>query len=326
MIGSKKYTLYAEYPSMVAGPSGTGDMGAVSTMKSTKYSITGGGTATVYGNVVQFVTKIPTDFAVDSTGSVTSAKASVSVSGSRFTQVVGDCKTTGPIYGDYGWSKQIPTYKCGAFMGKNGDITANVKAVNVAGDRSVVEIFVDFPGETGFCGGYWSPLMVFFDKARPEFSNVSEFPLNPGGKVAWPEHNSPGYFLAMDRDGTGKIEKKEELFGDGGGFRNGFEALKALDSNHDGVIDAKDKDFKKLVLWNDKNGDGISQKSELVRVSAKLQKISLKYETTYQGIGKYAEVREKAKFWFKDGKGRTKEGDILDIWLAPRDNPTLAQQ
>ncbi|MBO9667799.1 MAG: EF-hand domain-containing protein [Bdellovibrio sp.] len=325
-VGEKEYQLYAEYPSKVAGPDGTGAIGKVQNMSTSKYSISAGGTAAVYGNIVEFKTKIPTDYSVDATGTVTMTKGTVSLGASSFRQEVIDCKSGGPVYGQYGWSSQIPTYKCGEFMGKTGDVTASIGGFNVSSDRSIVEIFVSFPGETGFCGGFWSPLMVFFDEQRPRFDNISEFPLNPGGKVAWPEANSPGWFLALDRDDSGKIEKKNELFGDGAKTRNGFEALKELDSNHDGVIDRKDKQFKKLVLWNDKNGDGISQKNEMVRASLKLQKISLKYESTYQGIGQYAEIREKAKFWYKDSKGRMKTGEILDIWLSPRDNATVAQK
>jgi hypothetical protein len=39
--------------------------------------------------------------------------------------------------------------------------------------------------------------------------------------------------------------------------------LAALDKNSDGKVDAKDPVYKKLVVWQDSNGDGVSQKSEL---------------------------------------------------------------
>ena len=56
----------------------------------------------------------------------------------------------------------------------------------------------------------------------------------------WPMANTP--WLALDRDGNGAIEDGSELFGSGTRLasgaraRNGFEALRELDSNGDGVV------------------------------------------------------------------------------------------
>jgi hypothetical protein len=50
---------------------------------------------------------------------------------------------------------------------------------------------------------------------------------------------------------------------DGRKASNGYEALAALDSNGDGVIDARDEAFGKLQVWVDGNADGMSQKDEL---------------------------------------------------------------
>src|SRR5207253_11090393 len=166
--------------------------------------------------------------------------------------------TPGAVWGSYEWSSYVPTYGCGEFMGKTGTLTASVGGIAVSTDTSNIEINVSYPGQTGFCGGYWSPLMVFFDDQRPNFDNSSKFPLNPGGETMWPKADHPGWFVSLDRDGNGLIDKKNELFGENEAeaTANGFDALKKLDSNKDGVIDAKDKEFKNLVLWKDKNGDG----------------------------------------------------------------------
>ncbi|WP_413561279.1 EF-hand domain-containing protein [Bdellovibrio sp. HCB209] len=328
-VGSKEYTILAEYPSIVATASGTGDAGKISTMSAEKAKVLSGtstitSTAAVYGNVVQFKTKIPTGISVDENGKIdTSNSGKIVLKGSEFEQIVENCNT-GPVWGAYGWSSKIPTYGCGEFMGKDGVVSATFGGVNVSPDRSVMEIFVSFPGETNFCGGYWSPLMVFFDDKIPKFTNVSEFPLNPGGKVHWPEANSPGYFVAFDKDGNGKIDQKDELFGDGIEFSNGFEALKKFDSNKDGVIDSKDKMFNRLVLWQDKNGDGVSQKKEIVKLSSKIMSISLKYETNLESLAGKAEIRERATFKYKNAKGKVKTGNIYDIWFAPYIETSLA--
>ena len=76
-------------------------------------------------------------------------------------------------------------------------------------------------------------------------------------------------FLVLDRNGNGQIDSGRELFGvdtvksDGTKASNGFDALKDLDSNGDGVFDAEDAEFSNIRVWQDKNQDGVSQSSEL---------------------------------------------------------------
>lgn len=315
VVNGKTYSLSINYPAGIVTPEGVtgGHM-----QKLTDVSLPAGSSASLFGNTVVVKTAIPSEVFVDETGNITMAdKGDVYLSGYAFNQQVMDCEQTSNIYGSMGWSSQTATKKCGEFMGKDGPLTASLGGISVSSDRSTVDINVSFPGQTGFCGGYWSPLMVFFDEARPRFDASSDFPLNPFGKTMWPEANSPGWFVALDRDGQGKIEKKEQLFGDNASIENGFEALRKLDSNKDGVIDKRDKDFKKLVLWRDTNADGVSQKGELIKLSKKIEKISLNYEKGHiQAFGKYAEARERAKFWYRE-KGKLKTGDIVDIWLAP---------
>ncbi|WP_413557364.1 EF-hand domain-containing protein [Bdellovibrio sp. HCB209] len=325
-VGGATYQLFAEYPAALVGAKGSGNptSGQVGYFNP---SIAGvkpvGGKVSAYGNIVEFKTSIPTSVSVDNEANITVSKDPVALGDLSFKQTVQDCSAE-PVFGDYGWSSKMPTYACGEFMGKDGEITATFGGFNVSPDRSLVELFISFPGETGFCGGFWSPLMVFFDEKLPTFNTISDFPLNPAGKTYWPDANSPGYFLAIDHDKNGKIDKKDELFGNNNSAKNGFEALRQFDTNKDGVIDAKDKDFGKLVLWNDKNGDGVSQPDELVKAKNKLTKISLKYTVTAESRGK-AEIRERAKFSYKDSKGKTKTGNIYDIWLAPYVPTTLAE-
>jgi large repetitive protein len=75
--------------------------------------------------------------------------------------------------------------------------------------------------------------------------------------------------LAMDLDGDGLINSGAELFGDrtvladGSRALDGWAALRAMDSNHDGVMDANDADFNQLLVWVDANGNGVSDAGEL---------------------------------------------------------------
>lgn len=318
-IGGSVYNLWVEYPaSLVTAGGMTG--AAVKPMAASTYASSVIKSAAIYGNTVVLKTPFKTGVSVDATGKITMpASTSVSMSNGSFMQNVKDC-TTGPVWGSYGWSSYMPTYGCGEYMGKTGKLTASVGGISVSADTSNIDINVAFPGQTGFCGGYWSPLMVFEDEKRPSFENSSKFPLNPGGETMWPKADHPGWFVALDRDGNGRIDQKNELFGEEGEkFANGFETLKVLDSNKDGVIDSKDKDFKKLILWQDKNGDGISQPEELLPLPNKITKISLKYKKdTVRLLGEHAEERERSKFWFRDAKGKIKQGDIIDIWIAPK--------
>lgn len=180
---------------------------------------------------------------------------------------------------------------------------------------------VKFPGSEGFCGGYYSPLMFFFDNQVPKFSGISLFPLyglKENTRVNWPEQNSPGYFLAKLDKGETKITKHSQLFGQDDKYENGFLALKIYDKNNDGVIDSKDDVFASLQLWNDKNGDGSSDTSELHSLKSRgIASISLKYST--RNVTKFddrARAREKSKFTYVQN-GKTKSGDVFDVWLAP---------
>ena len=87
-------------------------------------------------------------------------------------------------------------------------------------------------------------------------------------KTGWIDAKSG--ILVLDKSGDGKIETGNELFGDrtilddGKTASSGFAALAALDSNRDGVIDAKDAKFSELRIWVDKDGNGVSTPDELL--------------------------------------------------------------
>ena len=86
-------------------------------------------------------------------------------------------------------------------------------------------------------------------------------------RTAWVDPNDA--LLVLDRDNDGIITSGQELFGDqtilsnGNKAASGFEALAEFDENKDGKIDAKDIVYAKLRLWQDANGDGVSQADEL---------------------------------------------------------------
>src|SRR5690606_12204869 len=191
-----------------------------------------------------------------------------------------------------------------------------------SGDKSFTAQ-VKFPGREGFCGGYYSPLMLLFDEKIPHFTGGSLFPLygsEPGTRVHWPERNAPGYFLAHRPKGVKTVTSYKQLFRQTDQFANGFDTLAEYDSNKDGVIDHKDPIFKDLRLWNDKNGNGVSEADEIFSLKDKsVTSISLKYDASRTtNFGGRATAREKSTFKYKSN-GKEVAAQIYDVWLSPID-------
>jgi hypothetical protein len=124
------------------------------------------------------------------------------------------------------------------------------------------------------------PLIFDLDGDGIELSSAAngfDFDLNADGLLDRSATvTSDDMFLAMDRNGNGKIDNGRELFGDQNGARDGFAELRKLDDNQDNRIDNRDRDFKKLRLFN---GHGLKNLD-----SAGITAISLVAQTVFQQI------------------------------------------
>jgi hypothetical protein len=86
-------------------------------------------------------------------------------------------------------------------------------------------------------------------------------------QVAWVADGSA--LLVRDLNGDGAINNGTELFGaatvlaNGQRAGNGYAAMAALDSNHDGHLSAADAKFSELKLWVDANHNGVTDGGEL---------------------------------------------------------------
>lgn len=209
-----------------------------------------------------------------------------------------------------------PGASTGRYLGADGPLSGTVRW-QTSPSNGQIDISVAFPGQAGFCGGYFSPLMLFFDHRRPQFTGQSRFALTSAhATYHWPEANAPGAFLAADHNQDGLINDGNELFGDNERFENGFLRLAEFDANKDGQIDARDPIFSKLLLWSDRNGNGVSEPEELSPLSKRnVISIPLKFETVRESFGDRAEYRQRAKFTFTDAQGSTKTGDVLDVYF-----------
>ena len=73
-------------------------------------------------------------------------------------------------------------------------------------------------------------------------------------------------FLVVDSNGNGKIDNISEMFG-GTQAGQGFAKLATYDSNHDGVVDARDAHFADLRVWQDTNGNHVTDAGELMTLA-----------------------------------------------------------
>lgn len=102
------------------------------------------------------------------------------------------------------------------------------------------------------------PLVISFDGQAAELSQQRfEFDLTIDGQKEWiPTLGQQSAFLALDRNGDGKINDGSELFGAKTG--DGFKELAQYDDDSNGWIDENDFAFEHLKLWF-KPGSGDSQ-------------------------------------------------------------------
>ncbi len=124
--------------------------------------------------------------------------------------------------------------------------------------------------------------------------------------------------LVLDRNGNGTIDEGSELFGNnttlsnGNKAANGFAALRELDSNLDGVIDANDAAYASLRVWKDADGDGITDEGELLTLEeAGVARIALNYTNTTTTDANGNQHLQTGSFTRADGTTAT----VTDVWF-----------
>jgi hypothetical protein len=198
-------------------------------------------------------------------------------------------------------------------------------------DNGVTGLQTCEPGDEGYV---WSecavasassstPLVLSFDGA-PVQMNAAAGGFDLAGMNAsigtdWPAARTP--WLALDRNGNGRIDDGSELFGSmtvlasGERAHNGFEALAELDSDGDGSITANDARFAELVLWADGDQNRVSSIRELQPLSAAgVSRIALDYDAERRCDARGNCEVERSDFELANGSA----GTVVDIHLAHR--------
>jgi hypothetical protein len=108
-------------------------------------------------------------------------------------------------------------------------------------------------------------------------------------RLTWTDPSGEEGFLSLDLDANHNIDGGQELFGigttlpSGEKASNGFDALAVYDDDADGRITQVDRIWARLLVWIDRNHDGLSQPAELQPIHRHgIEKLSLSYRIDYE--------------------------------------------
>jgi hypothetical protein len=151
------------------------------------------------------------------------------------------------------------------------------------------------------------PLVLNFNGSAAQLTSQRfKFDLNSDGKSEDINFVTGGSgFLAVDRNGDGKINNGSELFGAQSG--DGFAELSALDSDHNGWIDENDAAFSELRVWTkDSSGnDRLSTLSQTNVGALNVANIATPFDIKDSSNALQGQIRASGIFILEDGRAGT---------------------
>ncbi|WP_169776765.1 hypothetical protein [Campylobacter mucosalis] len=134
-----------------------------------------------------------------------------------------------------------------------GIIKAGSKEINVLIDINLSKSFQEI-SQIKVEPRFIDPLVITLDGNMPKvLEDRFEFDIDSDGEIDQISRlGANSGFLALDKNGDGKINNGSELFGANSG--DGFADLSRYDDDKNGWIDENDKIFNKLRIWH-KSGD-----------------------------------------------------------------------
>ncbi|MEA3522937.1 MAG: hypothetical protein U9R50_08165, partial [Campylobacterota bacterium] len=157
------------------------------------------------------------------------------------------------------------------------------------------------------------PLVLNFGADTVSMSNIKHrFDLNLDGQTDEFSFVGQGSgFLALDKNNDRHINDGSELFGPTLG--NGFEELRAYDSDHNNWIDENDAIFEKLLIWT-KDEEGTEQLMHLKEIGVGalyLESIETAFELDGKEGSLLAKMRESSIYLTENGRvGTLQEIDL----------------
>ena len=151
------------------------------------------------------------------------------------------------------------------------------------------------------------PLVINFDGNAVQLTSQRfKFDLNSDGQAEDINFVAGGSgFLALDKNGDGKINNGAELFGAQSG--NGFAELAAYDSDRNGWIDENDAAYTQLRVWT-KDSAGNDQLSTLKQANVgaiNLSSVATPFDLKDSSNALLGQIRSSSVYLTDDGKAGT---------------------
>lgn len=159
------------------------------------------------------------------------------------------------------------------------------------------------------------PLVLNFNGAAAQLtSRRFSFDLDTDGKSDEINFVAGGSgFLALDRNGDGRINNGSELFGTRSG--DGFAELATLDADHNGWIDENDSAYERLRIWT-KDSAGKDQLATLRQANVgalSLGRVETPFDLKDSSNALQGQIRSTGVFLQEDGKAGTMQQVDLTV-------------